>query len=246
LPEKPRKFFNQPQQTIPQTLPILMMTKTLPCLAALLLAGTSMAHAQNSKVPLTTEFPPPLAIGTPVPIKVTNLETLDPNKKQELMVPSGTTNIALKKPVKSSDSDPLLGSLDLVTDGIKSADEGNYVELAPGKQWIQIDLGSKSDISAVWLWHFHSQARAYKGVVVQVSDDPDFIDGVKTIFNNDAENVNGVGAGKDPAYVETNQGRLMPVKEPVQGRYVRLYSNGNSSNPSNHYIEVEVYGKPVK
>jgi hypothetical protein len=69
---------------------------------------------------------------------------------------------------------------------------------------------------------------------------------VKTIFNNDADNSDGLGAGKDPAYIETNQGRLMPVKEPVQGRYVRLYSNGNTSNPSNHYIEVEVYGKPVK
>lgn len=223
-----------------------MKTPSLALLALLLTAGVSSLRAQDGKVPLTTAFPPPLTIGTPVPIKLPNLEALDPNKKQELMVPTDTTNLALKKPVKSSDSDPLLGTLDLVTDGVKSADEGNYVELAPGKQWIQIDLGSKADIYALWVWHYHSQKRAYKGVVVQVSDDPDFIDGVKTIFNNDADNSNGLGAGKDPAYIETNQGRLMPVKEPVQGRYVRLYSNGNSSNPSNHYIEVEVYGKPAK
>lgn len=223
-----------------------MVNKSLTYFASLLLAGSALSQAQDTKVPLSTTFPPPLTVGTPVPIKVPNLETLDPNKKQELMVPSGTTNLALKKPVKSSDSDPLLGTLDMVTDGIKNADEGNFVELAPGKQWVQIDLGSKSDIYAVWIWHFHSQARAYKGVVVQVSDDPDFIDGVKTIFNNDADNSDGLGAGKDPAYIETNQGRLMPAKEPVQGRYVRLYSNGNTSNPSNHYIEVEVYGKPVK
>jgi hypothetical protein len=222
------------------------MNKQSLCFAALLLAASTLSQAQDGKVPLTTTFPPPLTIGTPVPIKVPNLETLDQNKKQELLVPAGTANLALKKPVKSSDADPLLGTLDLVTDGVKNADEGNFVELAPGKQWIQIDLGSKSDIYAVWVWHFHSQARAYKGVVVQVSDDPDFIDGVKTIFNNDADNSVGLGAGKDPAYVETNQGRLMPVKEPSQGRYVRLYSNGNTSNPSNHYIEVEVYGKPVK
>jgi hypothetical protein len=223
-----------------------MLNKSLTYFAALTLVASTHLQAQDAKVPLTTKFPPPLSIGTPVPIKVPNLETLDPNKKQELMVPAGTTNLALKKPVKSSDSDPLLGTLDMVVDGIKNADEGNYVELAPGKQWVQIDLGSKADIYAVWVWHFHSQARAYKGVVVQVSDDPDFIDGVKTIFNNDADNSDGLGAGKDPAYIETNQGRLMPVKEPVQGRYVRLYSNGNTSNPSNHYIEVEVYGKPLK
>lgn len=223
-----------------------MKTTSLAYAVTLLLAASAPLRAQEAKVPLTTTFPPPLTIGTPVPIKVPNLETPDPNRKQELLVPAGTTNLALKKTVKSSDSDPLLGTLDMVTDGVKNADEGNFVELAPGKQWVQIDLGSKADISAVWVWHFHSQARAYKGVVVQVSDDPDFIDGVKTIFNNDSENVCGLGAGKDPAYVETNQGRLMPAKEPVQGRYVRLYSNGNSSNPSNHYIEVEVYGKPAK
>ena len=223
-----------------------MTNKPIPFLATIVMACISIANAQDSKVPLSTTFPPPLTIGTPVPIKIPNLETLDPNKKQELMVPTGTSNLALKKPVKSSDSDPLLGTLDMVTDGIKNADEGNFVELAPGKQWVQIDLGTKADIYAVWVWHFHSQARAYKGVVVQVSDDPDFIDGVKTIFNNDADNSNGLGAGKDPAYIETNLGRLMPAKEPVQGRYVRLYSNGNTSNPSNHYIEVEVWGKPVK
>jgi len=29
----------------------------------------------------------------------------------------------------------------------------------------------------------------------------------------------------------------------VKGRYVRLYSNGNTTNKMNHYIEVEVFGK---
>ena len=223
-----------------------MIVKLSPFLTAFIISVSPFALLAQDKVPLTTTFPPPLTIGTPVPIHLPNLEVADTKKKQELMVPAGTTNLALKKPVKSSDSDPLLGTLDLVTDGNKAADEGNYVELAPGKQWVQIDLGAKSDISAVWVWHFHSQARAYRAVVVQVSDDPDFIEGVKTIFNNDADNSNGLGAGKDPAYIETNQGRLMPAKEPVQGRYVRLYSNGNTSNTSNHYIEVEVYGKPAK
>ena len=35
----------------------------------------------------------------------------------------------------------------------------------------------------------------------------------------------------------------MVVNPPVKGRYVRLYSNGNTSNDTNHYIEVEVYGR---
>lgn len=219
--------------------------KSIPLLLTFFLPALSFVAGAEDKVPLTTSFPPPLIIGTPVPIKLSNLEPMDSKKKQEMAVPAGTTNLALKKPVASSDSEPLLGTLDLVTDGDKAADEGCYVELAPGKQWIQIDLGAKADISAVWVWHFHSQARAYRGVVVQVSDDPDFIEGVKTLFNNDADNSNGLGAGTDPAYIETNQGRLMPAKAPVQGRYVRLYSNGNTTNKMNHYIEVEVYGKPA-
>ena len=32
----------------------------------------------------------------------------------------------------------------------------------------------------------------------------------------------------------------------AKGRYIRLYSNGNTANDMNHYVEVEVYGIPVK
>ena len=31
--------------------------------------------------------------------------------------------------------------------------------------------------------------------------------------------------------------------EGVKGRYVRLYSKGNTANEMNHYTEVEVFGK---
>jgi hypothetical protein len=31
----------------------------------------------------------------------------------------------------------------------------------------------------------------------------------------------------------------------VAGRYVRLYSNGNTTNKLNHSIEIEVGGKPA-
>ena len=39
---------------------------------------------------------------------------------------------------------------------------------------MQIDLEKEADIYAVMVWHFHSQARVYFDVVVQVSDDPKF------------------------------------------------------------------------
>jgi hypothetical protein len=87
-------------------------------------------------------------------------------------------------------------------------------------------------------------------VVVQVSDDPKFAKGVKTIFNNDFDNTCGLGKGKNLEYVEDYRGKLMDAKDakgrPARGRYVRLYSNGSTADDMNRYIEVEVYGKPVK
>jgi hypothetical protein len=109
---------------------------------------------------------------------------------------------------------------------------------------VQIDLQKEADIYAVMMWHFHSQKRVYFDVVVQVSDDPKFEKGVTTIYNNDANNELGLGAGKDRPYIETYQGKLIDAGD-VKGRYVRLYSKGNTTNKLNHYIEVEVFGKPA-
>ena len=211
--------------------------------ALVLALGATAAFAQE-KVPLKTDLPKPLFVGTPVPINVPNLEPKLTGKRPDFMVPAGTVNLASKKKVTASDSEPVVGTLDLVTDGDKEGDEGSWVELAPGKQWVQIDLEKPSEIYAVLVWHFHSQERVYRDVVVQVSDDPKFEKGVTTIFNADAANELGLGAGKDLAYIETYEGKLIDAKG-VKGRYVRLYSKGNTTNKLNHYIEVEVFGKPA-
>jgi len=159
------------------------------------------------------------------------------SKFPEFMVPVGTTNLALGKKVTASDSDPVVGTLDLVTDGDKGGDEGSWVELGPGKQWVQIDLGAEANIYAITVWHYHSQARVYRDVVVQIADDPAFAAGVTTVYDNSA-------SGTDRPYVETYFGKLIDAKG-TKGRYVRLYSNGNTTDKLNHYIEVEVFGKPA-
>ena len=219
----------------------LVLSSTSAIVAALLFATAALAQ---DKVPLKTQLPKPLFVGTPVPLNVPNLEPPLKGKRADFMVPAGTVNLAKGKKVTASDDNPVTGTLDLVTDSDKAGDEGSWVELGPGKQWVQIDLAKKANIYAVLLWHFHSQARVYRDVVVQVSDDPNFKSGVYTIFNNDFKNEVGAGAGKDQNYVETYQGKLIDAKG-VQGRYVRLYSNGNTSNKLNDYIEVEVWGKPA-
>ena len=209
-----------------------------------LLFAAPLATADDTKlVPLKTDLPKPLFVGTPVPVKVPNLEHARQGPRPDFMIPEGSANLAKGKTVTSSDSQPTIGDLSQITDGIKDGDEGDYVELDKGKQWVQIDLEKSANIYAILVWHYHSQARVYKNVVVQVSNDPDFIDNVQTVYNNDSTNAIGLGTGKDPAYIETYEGRLIDAKG-VKGRYVRLYSDGNTTNPNNHYIEVEVWGKP--
>lgn len=202
-----------------------------------LLAATVTAYADDL-VPLKTELPKPLFVGTPVPINVPNLEPELTGKRPDFLIPAGCVNLAKGKKVSASDTDPVVGTLDLVTDGDKEGDEGSWVELGPGKQWVQIDLEKSSTISAILIWHFHSQKRVYHDVVVQVSDDPTFSKDVTTVFDNTT------GTGPDKAYIETYQGKLIDTKG-AKGRYVRLSSNGNTTNKLNHYIEVEVFGKPA-
>jgi hypothetical protein len=202
-------------------------------------------------IDITPEYPKPLFVGTPPPaVQIPNLEKADPEavkNRLTLKVPKGTTNVALKKKVTASDPLPIIGNLELVTDGDADGADGCYVELAPGVQWVQIDLGSDYNIWKLLLWHFHKQSVVFFNVVVQVSDDPEFKDKSKitTLFNNDIEDKDKLGKGTDMNYVETNHGRLIDGKG-VKGRYVRLYSNGNSADEMNRYIEVQVYGTPAK
>lgn len=213
-----------------------ILSRICPIVVVSLVAVAALAQ---DKVPLKTQLPRPLFVGTPVPLNVPNLEPPMKGKRPDFLVPSGTINLAKGKKVTASDNSPIVGTLDMVTDGDKAGDEGSWVELGPGKQWVQIDLARNANIYAVLVWHFHSQARVYRDVVVQVSDDPNFRSGVTTIFNSDFKGELGLGAGKDLNYVETYQGKLIDAKG-AKGRYVRLYSNGNTTNKLNDYIEVEV------
>ena len=212
------------------------MNKLLSLLSVTLLATAINAPAQV-KVPLQTDLPKPLFVGTPVPIDVPNLEPKLTGKRPDFLVPAGTTNLAKGKKVTASDNEPVVGTLDLVTDGDKEGDEGSWVELAPGRQWVQIDLEKPAEIAAILVWHFHSQERVYRDVVVQVSNDATFSQGVTTIYDNSS-------TGADRPYIETYQGKLIDARG-AKGRYVRLYSHGNTTDKMNHYIEVEVWGKPA-
>jgi hypothetical protein len=196
-------------------------------------------------VPLDIKLPKPMFVGTPTNIAVPNLEKPLGRPRPAFLAPVGTKNVAFKKPVTGSDEQPIIGELSMVTDGDKEAGEGSFVELGPMLQYVTIDLKGRNTIYAILVWHYHKQAVVYHDVIVQVADDKDFVTNVQTVFNNDIDNTSGRGVGKDMSYVETAEGKLIDAKG-VQGRYVRLYSRGNTANDLNHYIEVEVYGKAVQ
>ena len=221
------------------------LRSTTGILMAIVLMGGQMALAQDNLVPIVIELPKPMFIGTPQDIRVPQLEKPLGKPRPPFLAPEGTINLALGKAVTSTDDYPIIGELEMITDGDKDAADGSYVELGPFVQHVTVDLGQPSEIFALIVWHYHKQPLVYFDIVIQIASDSSFVEDVVTLYNNDLDNSAGQGLGTDNHYVETAEGRLVDAKGNL-GRYVRLYSNGNTSNDLNHYIEVAVYGRPVE
>jgi hypothetical protein len=201
--------------------------------------------AQPKLEPVAIRLPNPGYEGTPPNFaSIPNMEKPSGKERGPFLAPPGMRNVAKGKKVTSSETDPVVGELAIVTDGDTTQIEGNNVELGRGVQWVAIDLEATHEIYGILFWHYY-QPRVYFSVVVQTADDEGFTKNVQTWFNNDTNNKIGQGAGKNLNYVETYEGKLVDCKG-VQARYVRLYSAGNNANELNDYIEVEVFGKPAK
>jgi len=205
------------------------------------LIATPKPTAGPEMAPLTIKLPRPMFVGTPQDIKVARLEKPLGKSRPPFFAPVGTKNVAFGKKVTSTDDMPIIGEIEMITDGDKEGSDGSYVEMGPFKQHVTIDLGAEHDIYAIVVWHFHKQPRVYFDTVVQITSEPNFVK-PKTVFNNDIDNSLKFGVGKNMHYVETSEGKLIDAKG-SRGRYVRLYSQGNTHDDLNHYIEVEVYGK---
>jgi hypothetical protein len=197
--------------------------------------------------PIEIKLPPPYFGGTPINYNGEHFEGRIFTQRPPFPAPKGAVNLSQGRPVTGSDADPTFGKLSMITDGEKGYQNEFLTELAAGKQWIQVDLGQQCDIYAIICWHYHSNERVYFDVVVRTADDSEFTK-YQTLYNNDYDNSSGLGIGKDLEYLETNEGRLISaLKEGkgTPGRYVRLYSKGNTTDDTNHYVEVEVWGKPA-
>ena len=216
-------------------------------LTAACAAGVPLNAAETELAPLPLKLPLPTLKGTPEDLPSgPGIEPLTEKPRPSFLAPKGARNVALNKKVTASDRNPLNGKLSQITDGNKEAFDDQVVEMHRGVQWVQVDLGELCDVYAVLVWHDHRLIQACRNVVVQAADDPDFTENVTVLFNNDTENVSGLGIGFDKQYFETQQGKLIPVKNSLRTRYLRFYSRGSNSSAWNCYQEIEVYGQPVK
>jgi hypothetical protein len=213
-------------------------------LTLLALCGWSLFAGAEDLAPLKIKLPAPAFIGTPAS-SPGSPQVEKPQPRSPFLAPADVTNVALGRKVTSGDTNAAADNLAKITDGEKEALENNVVLLRKGPQWVQIDLGGRREIYAIVVWHAHDRPKVYHGVVARVADDADFTRNVRTLFNNDTENQEGLGAGTDREYFETNEGKLIDGKG-TTARYVRLYSNGSTEAKYNQYTEVEVYGRPAK
>ena len=219
----------------------------------LAVVALSLLHPQplraadaDGSVPLQIKLPAPAFKGTPKDLQVgPNVEPLSDKPRAPMMVPAGLKNVAAGSKITCSDKNVAAENLAKLNDGDKEASDQSIIFLRKGTQWVQLDLGSPQEIFAVVIWHAHNMAKVYHDVIVQVADDADFIENVRTVFNNDSDNTSGLGVGADREYFETYEGKLINAKG-ITARYIRFYCKGSTESALNEYTELEVFGRPAK
>jgi hypothetical protein len=207
------------------------------------LTNAGSQAAKRGLVPLFIRLPPPPVGNTFVKVEANeHLAFPSTRPRPPLMVPPGTTNLAVNRPVMSSDPSPYDGKPDEITAGAAAHGDKNVIlVLHRGPEWVQVDLGDKHALYAVAVWHSIWPHKIVHGVVVQVADDAKFTQNVRTVFNDDYKNIVGLGAGEDKEYYETFEGKLIALAG-LPARYVRLYSAGSTQGGENTYLAIEVYG----
>ncbi|HZG75124.1 MAG TPA: fibronectin type III domain-containing protein [Paenibacillus sp.] len=128
------------------------------------------------------------------------------------------------------------------------------IPTSDGPKYVQVDLAGSYQIVGVNVrsdWGTDAGSYRYgHDYVVQLAADAAFTTGVTTIFNNDADNTLGLGAGADPLYVEPVDGLgwNIPLATPVSARYVRFWGNGHTrmngtTNAVNTPVEIQAFAK---
>jgi hypothetical protein len=217
------------------------------CVAAVcgVVAIANVARAADL-VPLELKLPAAAFKGTPKDLpEGLEVEPMSEKPRPALMVPAGCVNLAAKLVPTTSDANAKPDDLAKITDGDKEAYESSIVLMRKGVQHVQFDLGKNAELYAIVVWHAHDAAKVYRSVVVQIADNAEFTENVRTLFNNDIENKAERGPATHKQYFESNEGKLIEAKG-AKARYVRLYSRGSTESALNEYTEVEIWGKAAQ
>lgn len=201
-----------------------------------------------------------LAVGSDQFIGVVNAKILDASIGYDAVaeefgkepeIPSGEQNWALSKPVtakwSADNSNAANNTADCppskAVDGTKTT--LNYGEFGSDENsassYLEVDLEGIRSISKINLYRYWSDGRTYNGTVIVLSETADFAQ-KEIVYNSDAENFHGLGAGTDAAYAETENGKSIELGEAVNARYVRVYMHGQGNSSTNHIVELEVLG----
>jgi hypothetical protein len=105
-------------------------------------AGQAPPQAGQKLEPIPIVLPQPMFEGTPQNLRVPNLEKPRYKAREPFLAPAGVKNVARRKTVVSSDTEPVMGDLRMLTDGDREAEEGSFITLGPGRQHVTVDLGA--------------------------------------------------------------------------------------------------------
>ena len=116
-----------------------------------------------------------------------------------------------------------------------------------GEYYVQIDFGNVYDVNKVELFRYFD-GRSYDATVVALAEtEEEFTaEEATVVYNSDAENKYGFGAGADETYVETAEGKTLEF-DTVAAQYVRIYMCGvaaEGGSKNNHIVECKVWGVP--
>jgi hypothetical protein len=147
-------------------------------------------------------------------------------------------NIALGKTKITSSVPSARNPSSFLTDGETNTEQYfGFRNTTP--QWVKLDLENTFFVSRLNLRHYYRDARTYHDVILQISENDT---NWTAVFNNDRDNSSGQGVGTDAEYAETPEGKLVVLPSSLKARFIRAWSNGNTVNSENHYVELEVYG----
>ena len=102
-----------------------------------LAAPQAAVTGEQKLVPLPIVLPQPMFAGTPLNLRVPGLEKPRYKARDPFPAWAGVVNVALRKQVTGSESEPVSGDFSMVADWERSGEEGGYTGFAQGKQYFR-------------------------------------------------------------------------------------------------------------